>query len=293
MNKTTFTWIAALLLVGCSGEGLDSDTNGDTTTDGTTATTGETTTTTGETTTTTGDTTTTTGEPTTTTTGEPTTTTGDTTTTTGEPPVVPMLLTVRDLFTSDLIVGAEIEADSSTYFSDEEGKVKFSLPVDNTYTIIATEPGYLDLHLHYTVADVGRNGPMQLLSEETKDLISNALGIPVDPQKAIVQINVTERVGKTYPELAGATVTLSSNYDIALASDTSNPLMVTPGTTTLENSAGNIYFINVEPGPLTVTVEPPMGDLSGCSWALAATPFEDWEPLATAGVLNTASVICE
>ncbi|HFE45808.1 MAG TPA: hypothetical protein ENJ18_10025 [Nannocystis exedens] len=68
-----------------------------------------------------------------------------------------------------------------------------------------------------------------------------------------------------YINLAGATVTLSSNYDIALAADASNSLMVTPGTTTMENSQSNIYFINVEPGPLTVTVEPPMGDLSGCS----------------------------
>ena len=74
-----------------------------------------------------------------------------------------------------------------------------------------------------------------------------------------------ERVCSMYINLAGATVTLSSNYDIALAADASNSLMVTPGTTTMENSQSNIYFINVEPGPLTVTVEPPMGDLSGCS----------------------------
>ena len=185
--------------------------------------------------------------------------------------------------------------DGETTITDENGYVRLQLPKNSALTIHATGPGYMDGTLLLFTLDDAINTYVQLISTAARDAVSSQLGIPYDPTKGIVGIQVYSRdESGGAVRLAGATVDLDVAYSVALASDNRSPagLTLSNVTVTESDSSAQINFINVTSGTVNVTVTPP-APYTSCTWYRGDTRLQDYALEVAADTLTTAFVFCE
>lgn len=185
--------------------------------------------------------------------------------------------------------------DGETTITDENGYVSLQLPKNSTLTIHATEPGYMNGTLVLFTLDSAITTYIQIISTAARDAVSSQLGIPYDPTKGLVGIQVYGRdESGAAARLAGATVDLDVPYSVALAADNRSPYQLTLSnvTVTESDSSAQINFINVTAGTVNVTVTPP-APYTTCTWYRGDTRLEDYALEVAADTLTTAFVFCE
>ena len=185
--------------------------------------------------------------------------------------------------------------DGETTITDENGYVRLQLPKNSALTIHATAPGYMNGTLLLFTLDETIKTYIQLITTAARDAVSAQLGIPYDPTKGIVGIQVyTRDEAGGAVRLAGATVDLDVAYSVALASDNRSPAGFVPSnvTVTESESTAQINFINVTAGTVNVTVTPPAPHTT-CTWYRGDTRLEDYALEVAADTLTTAFVFCE
>ena len=136
---------------------------------------------------------------------------------------------------------------------------------------------------------------IQIISTAARDAVSSQLGIPYDPTKGLVGIQVYGRdESGAAARLAGATVDLDVPYSVALAADNRSPYQLTLSnvTVTESDSSAQINFINVTAGTVNVTVTPP-APYTTCTWYRGDTRLQDYALEIAPDTLNSAFIFCE
>jgi len=145
-------------------------------------------------------------------------------------------------------------ADTPVGTSDSEGTWQLELP-DDTWTMVELSSrdllpvrGVLDARHEGSSGHPYRTG---LAGPEAIDELLATLGVSLDPELAIVDVCISDDVDSY--DLADATVDLDTPYELAFVRDEDGTFV--EGRTT--NGLYDVVFVNVQPGPVTLTVDHP------------------------------------
>jgi hypothetical protein len=206
--------------------------------------------------------------------------------------------TFSEFLSKSAIEGASVTAMDMDLSTDANGKVTFDLPAGERFTAELTADGmvpHLWEHGPVTVGMSQRTSKL-VVSETTLALLSAGLGVPIDPTKGhlIVQVSPATLRDNGYDStsaLVGASVTISAGATVSLVED-ANPLGFTPGDTiTMAGGVGIVVFVNVDPGEVTLTRTVPGGETCGLSYGVITdTAFDDVE--VRAGTFTNATYYC-
>jgi hypothetical protein len=209
-----------------------------------------------------------------------------------DPPTTVHNATLHDFFTGSPLVGAVVNHDNSLYFTGGDGKASFEVPQNSPYEFAVTADGFWTANVLYHSAEFPSfNSSRSLVSIAAQNQVAAALGIGVDDTKGILVVVVTERVDdSSIGGLAGTTVGVDSAYDIALATSSAAPGGLLPFSTTIQpNSPPNVIFVNMEPGPVDVTLTP--SEPANC--AVIGGNVEDRDVIIYPGQYTIVGYWCE
>ncbi|MCB9671256.1 MAG: hypothetical protein H6736_22760 [Alphaproteobacteria bacterium] len=175
------------------------------------------------------------------------------------PTEVPVDITLRDLSTTAPIVGATVTTPDGAQVTDAAGHFGFTAPPYGTEPIPVVAAGYPSslLHVH---SGAGLSATRVIPSNAAIAGLAGALGITIDPSKAILSYSVFDFDGfSTGLRLGGVQVDLDVPYSVALVSNDASPFGFSPGNVTLDGSPSTVVFVNVEAGPVNTSITPPAG----------------------------------
>lgn len=177
-------------------------------------------------------------------------------------------------------VGGEVK------YSDAEGRVSFEVERNTTAEVKAEINRYIVTYYNRQFTDFGWDTTYALLSNATVAALGALLGAPFDSSQGIVEVALTEASeAVSYTQtVAGASVDLDAPYDLALVSDASSETGFSNGNTTLEGSLSGVYFVNVAPGSVSLSIDP--ADSHTCSPVPAGVEVR-------AGTYTNVSVVCD
>ena len=126
------------------------------------------------------------------------------------------------------------------------------------FEVVFSKADYRDYIWQGEVADADFSGGRLWPDNATLGGLSAALSIPLDPTKSIVIVTVSEydSDGDYVREVAGATVTATAAFDVALAQDSAAALGISAGNVTI---SGGVILVNVAAGAFSTSVAPPTG----------------------------------
>ena len=197
---------------------------------------------------------------------------------------VALTLGFSEFFTQAPVVGATVTQGSDTQTTDASGNVTFQVQPNTNISLKLTADGYHDFYIYRPVGSIDWSTTLGLASDASISSLATALGITIDPSKALVNVNVLQGdLATGNSQQGGATVDLDASYDVALVTDAKSTYGISPGNTTLDGSQAAVVFVNADPGTITSTITPPTG--TACD--LGSNSFD-----VPAGAFGVASVYC-
>jgi hypothetical protein len=158
-----------------------------------------------------------------------------------------------DLLAATPVEGMDLETDIDSDTSDANGMASVKVTPDMGYEIVGTHPDYFD-HIWVGYGANDHSHSTNLVSRSAGVVLGTLLGLTIDPAKGVVVVTLSDGAGNS---LAGATVSTSASYDVALVADSASATGFSPGTTTLAGSDAWVIFINVDPGDIDLDVTSP------------------------------------
>jgi len=174
--------------------------------------------------------------------------------------------------------------------TDENGRAMFELEPFVPFEVLVEPPSLLPVHFFGITGEEDFGMTREIPDEATTQGLGQALGAPYNPDKGIVTVLVREEVNGKFEFVAGTKVTTTAVNDGVFVSDTAPPGF-TPGDTTLgEGKPTDVLFVNVDPGSVPLSVEPPEG--YSCNVFPGDTPQGSESVIAYAGAVSTLSIVC-
>jgi hypothetical protein len=215
-----------------------------------------------------------------------------------EPTTGQIQLVVSDFLTGAAVDGATVTAMDQTAETDAAGEALFNLPPGDRFAMEVTAEGVVPIRFEHgpVTAGLAQRTSAQVVSEDTLTLLSGGLGIPIDPSKGhlIVQISgvvVDDNKFDSEDGIVGASVSISANASVSLVED-ANPLGFAPGNTVaLAGARGIVVFVNVDPGEVTLTRTLPGGETCGLTYGVITGAVYD-DVQVRAGAFTNAAYYC-
>lgn len=185
------------------------------------------------------------------------------------------------------VEGLEITLDGDTVATDANGRARFTIP---SQTDFEAEASGAEIQTTWFEGNSGVRdfqfttfvGPVEL-----HDAVVDGLGLPArDPAKGTLVVAMD--TSALQPAM-GASVTLSGSSDEPFVFVDDQPTL---GNEIVFQAAGFVTFGNVDPGAVTVIVEPPDGQICLSFPGLSATA-NYVEYTVHAGAVTTAQYICQ
>jgi hypothetical protein len=175
------------------------------------------------------------------------------------------------IYRSDLALeGVEVTTELGTSTSDADGVAVVEVPAWSPFQIVSVHPDYHSMYFFGYSCGPGclpeLDAPFSegffftgepMIAPSVSSEVASLFGGSVDAAKGHVIVSVLGPVSATVVSaIAGGEVSLSEPYGLAFVEDASARYGVSEGT---ESRDGAIGFMNIAPGPVTVTVDPPDG----------------------------------
>lgn len=192
--------------------------------------------------------------------------------------------TYSDLATHAPLANATLTFNGEIFTTDAEGALRFQAPAGTHVQVDMELEGYPTFRGYFYQPRVDYTQGQLIPSNATLAQLSGALGITLDPAKAVVLLALfqpTEEGGADF--LPGVTVDLDAAYDVPLAFDSNSPYGFSVGNTTLPDVYSNIIFANVTAGAVAPSFDTP--DDRPCAFGWSS--FE-----APAGSFTTSAYTC-
>ncbi len=202
-------------------------------------------------------------------------------------------LTIEDYTSHDGLAGVTFTTDAgATATTDDDGEVEFDLPYNRTTVATASIDGYPDLR---EVFQVDLTWPD--FTQRQYYANQDAVGTTFDAAKGHLVVDITsyqygDDGGPDREELPGATISISLDAEVTLATSGTVAGGLTPGDTTIGGGSSGtaIYFVNVEPGTATLTVD--AGEEWSCSLGPGTEVAESWEIDVLADTTTRLLLMC-
>lgn len=194
-----------------------------------------------------------------------------------------------DAQTSAAVEGAPVTFGAEMQTTNAEGDASFNLLPGSPYEIIASPTQYLPIHFFGITGNANFSTARGLFSEMTISQLSGALGETYDPTKAIVSVIA---VGPDLNFLAESLqVDTTATYGFAAVTDSSSPVGFSKGNASLAGNESQVFLINVDPGPVPLTVMLQMA--KSCTVYPSSMAQGSENVIAYAHEVSTLSFVCQ
>lgn len=215
-----------------------------------------------------------------------------------EPTTGSVRVVVADFLTGAALDGATVTAMDLEEQTDAAGEAVFELTPGERFAMEVSADGSVPMRFEHgpVTAGMAQRTSLQVVSEDTLTLLAGGLGIPIDPAKGhlIVQISGAMVDGNGFDStggIVGASVSISANASVSLVED-ANPLGFAPGdTVALAGGLGIVVFVNVDPGEVVVTRTLPGGETCGLTYGVVTGAVYD-DVQVRAGAFTNATYYC-